>query len=417
MQNKYIKQLLLNAKNSSKNLATVSTNAKNKFLNFLIENLKKNQDVIIKENKKDIQRAKKNKFDAAFIDRLSINVKTIDSMIEGIKNIISLDDPIGKIRDISTRPNGLRIGKMRVPLGVILMIYESRPNVTIDAAALAIKSNNAIILRGGSESINSNLALERILKKSLDQAKINTESIQIVKDTSREIVTELIKQNEFIDVIIPRGGKGLIKNISENAKIPVIKHLDGNCHIYIDKDADLKMALSITENSKTQRFGTCNTLESLVVHKEIAKQLLPLLQKKLNKHKVEIRGCSETLKILKNITKANENDFYTEYLAPILSVKIVSNAQSAIEFINKHSSGHTESIISNNHHNCMEFLNRIDSSSVMVNTSTRFADGFEYGLGAEIGISTDKFHARGPVGLEGLTSEKYIVFGQGQIRS
>ncbi|MEK9771423.1 MAG: glutamate-5-semialdehyde dehydrogenase [Nitrosomonadales bacterium] len=417
MQNKYLKELLTNAKNSSKNLATISTRAKNNFLNFLAENLKKNQNIIIKENKKDIQSAKKNKLDAAFIDRLSMNVKTIDSMIQGIKNIIALDDPIGKIRDISTRPNGLKIGKMRVPLGVILMIYESRPNVTIDAAALAIKSNNSIILRGGSESINSNLALEKILKKSLSQSKINSDSIQIVKDTSRDIVTNLIKQNEFIDVIIPRGGKGLIKNIAENARIPVIKHLDGNCHIYIDKDADINMALSITVNSKTQRFGTCNTLESLVVHKEIAKKLLPQLQKKLDQHKVEIRGCSETLKILKNITKANADDFYEEYLAPILSVKVISDTNLAIEFINKHSSGHTEAIISNNHQNCMEFLNRIDSSSVMINASTRFADGFEYGLGAEIGISTDKFHARGPVGLEGLTSEKYIVFGQGQIRS
>jgi glutamate-5-semialdehyde dehydrogenase len=377
----------------------------------------KNSSLIIKENQKDLNTAIKNKQDAAFVDRLRINKKTIESMCEGLKNIHSLSDPIGNIENIQVRPNGLKIGKMRVPLGTILMIYESRPNVTIDAAALAVKSGNCLILRGGSEAINSNLYLANLITKSLEKSGLPKDCVQVINDTNRDLVQQLITAKDYIDVIIPRGGKGLIKNISDNAKIPVIKHLDGNCHIFVDEFASMPMALKIVENAKTQRYGTCNTLESLIVHKKIASIFLPKIAKIFKKHGVEMRGCAGTLSILPFINKASKEDFYEEYLAPIISIKTVSSLKTAISFINQHSSKHTEAIITENYSNAQEFIKMIDSSSVMVNASTRFADGFEYGLGAEVGISTDKFHARGPVGLEGLTSEKYVVFGEGQLRS
>jgi glutamate-5-semialdehyde dehydrogenase len=414
---KYIKNLLINAKTDSTLIANASSLSKNKFLLHLEKQLMSNKTKIIIENKKDLTLAKKNDLDPAFVDRLVINGKTIDSMCEGLRNIHSLNDPIGNIEKINVRPNGLKIGKMRVPLGVILIIYESRPNVTIDVAALAVKSGNSVILRGGSEALHSNLFLGKLIQKALQLAKLPPNSVQIVNKTDRSLVTELITAKDYIDVIIPRGGKGLIKNISDNAKIPVIKHLDGNCHIYVDEFASLNQAIDIVENSKTQRYGTCNTLESLVVHKSIADQFLKKIASKFKKHKVEMRGCNETCKILTNITKATPEDFFEEYLAPIISIKIVNSLKSGIDFINKHSSKHTEAIITENYTRAQTFLKLIDSSSVMVNASTRFADGFEYGLGAEVGISTDKFHARGPVGLEGLTSEKYIVYGEGQTRS
>jgi len=388
---------------------------------FFLKNLEllinKNSSLIIKENQKDLNTAIKNKQDAAFVDRLRIDKKTIESMCEGLKNIHSLSDPIGNIENIQVRPNGLKIGKMRVPLGTILMIYESRPNVTIDAAALAVKSGNCLILRGGSEAINSNLYLANLITKSLEKSGLPKDCVQVINDTNRDLVQQLITAKDYIDVIIPRGGKGLIKNISDNAKIPVIKHLDGNCHIFVDEFASMPMALKIVENAKTQRYGTCNTLESLIVHKKIASLFLPKIAKIFRKHGVEMRGCPETLSILPFINKASKEDFYEEYLAPIISIKTVSSLKTAISFINQHSSKHTEAIITENYSNAQEFIKMIDSSSVMVNASTRFADGFEYGLGAEVGISTDKFHARGPVGLEGLTSEKYVVFGEGQLRS
>ena len=393
------------------------SSSKNEFLSYLEKQLISNKDEIISENKKDLTLAKKNKLEPAFIDRLIISSKTIDSMCEGLRNIHSLNDPIGNIEKISVRPNGLKIGKMRVPLGVILIIYESRPNVTIDVAALAVKSGNSVILRGGSEALHSNLFLGKLIQKALQLAKLPSNAVQIVNKAERSLVTELITAKDYIDVIIPRGGKGLIKNISDNAKIPVIKHLDGNCHIYVDEFASLNQALSIVENSKTQRYGTCNTLESLIVHKSIANQFLKKIASKFKKHKVEMRGCNETCKILTNITKATADDFYEEYLAPIISIKIVNSIKAGIDFINKHSSKHTEAIITENYAHAQTFLKLIDSSSVMINASTRFADGFEYGLGAEVGISTDKFHARGPVGLEGLTSEKYVIFGEGQTRT
>ncbi|MGA0722053.1 MAG: glutamate-5-semialdehyde dehydrogenase [Methylophilaceae bacterium] len=415
--NKYIKNVLENAKQSSPLISGANSAQKDIFLKNLELLINKNSSLIIKENQKDLNTAIKNKQDAAFVDRLRINKKTIESMCEGLKNIHSLSDPIGNIENIQVRPNGLKIGKMRVPLGTILMIYESRPNVTIDAAALAVKSGNCLILRGGSEAINSNLYLANLITKSLEKSGLPKDCVQVINDTNRDLVQQLITAKDYIDVIIPRGGKGLIKNISDNAKIPVIKHLDGNCHIFVDEFASMPMALKIVENAKTQRYGTCNTLESLIVHKNIASLFLPKIAKIFKKHGVEMRGCTETLSILPFINKASKEDFYEEYLAPIISIKIVSSLKTAISFINQHSSKHTEAIITENYSNAQEFIKMIDSSSVMVNTSTRFADGFEYGLGAEVGISTDKFHARGPVGLEGLTSEKYVVFGEGQLRS
>lgn len=415
--NKYIKNVLENAKQSSPLISGANSAQKDIFLKNLELLINKNSSLIIKENQKDLNTAIKNKQDAAFVDRLRINKKTIESMCEGLKNIHSLSDPIGNIENIQVRPNGLKIGKMRVPLGTILMIYESRPNVTIDAAALAVKSGNCLILRGGSEAINSNLYLANLITKSLEKSGLPKDCVQVINDTNRDLVQQLITAKDYIDVIIPRGGKGLIKNISDNAKIPVIKHLDGNCHIFVDEFASMPMALKIVENAKTQRYGTCNTLESLIVHKNIASLFLPKIAKIFKKHGVEMRGCAETLSILPFINKASKEDFYEEYLAPIISIKTVSSLKTAISFINQHSSKHTEAIITENYSNAQEFIKMIDSSSVMVNASTRFADGFEYGLGAEVGISTDKFHARGPVGLEGLTSEKYVVFGEGQLRS
>lgn len=415
--NKYIKNVLESAKQSSPLISGANSVQKDIFLKNLELLINKNSSLIIKENQKDLNTAIKNKQDAAFVDRLRINKKTIESMCEGLRNIHSLSDPIGNIENIQVRPNGLKIGKMRVPLGTILMIYESRPNVTIDAAALAVKSGNCLILRGGSEAINSNLYLANLITKSLEKSGLPKDCVQVINDTNRDLVQQLITAKDYIDVIIPRGGKGLIKNISDNAKIPVIKHLDGNCHIFVDEFASMPMALKIVENAKTQRYGTCNTLESLIVHKNIASLFLPKIAKIFKKHGVEMRGCTETLSILPFINKASKEDFYEEYLAPIISIKIVSSLKTAISFINQHSSKHTEAIITENYSNAQEFIKMIDSSSVMVNTSTRFADGFEYGLGAEVGISTDKFHARGPVGLEGLTSEKYVVFGEGQLRS
>jgi glutamate-5-semialdehyde dehydrogenase len=415
--NKYIKNVLENAKQSTPLISGANSAQKDIFLKNLELLINKNSSLIIKENQKDLNTAIKNKQDAAFVDRLRINKKTIESMCEGLKNIHSLSDPIGNIENIEVRPNGLKIGKMRVPLGTILMIYESRPNVTIDAAALAVKSGNCLILRGGSEAINSNLYLANLITKSLEKSGLPKDCVQVINDTNRDLVQQLITAKDYIDVIIPRGGKGLIKNISDNAKIPVIKHLDGNCHIFVDEFASMPMALKIVENAKTQRYGTCNTLESLIVHKKIASIFLPKIAKIFKKHGVEMRGCAETLSILPFINKASKEDFYEEYLAPIISIKTVSSLKTAISFINQHSSKHTEAIITENYSNAQEFIKMIDSSSVMVNASTRFADGFEYGLGAEVGISTDKFHARGPVGLEGLTSEKYVVFGEGQLRS
>jgi len=397
-------------------MAKVSTQQKNDALTFLIELLNSKAATILKANEKDVQAAKKNKLDRASIDRLIISSKTIDSMIKGIQDIVDLRDPIGEIMHLNARPSGIQVGQMRVALGVIGMIYESRPNVTIDAASLSIKSGNAIILRGGSESIHSNIALSGLIHEALKKSGLSIKAVQVIDSTDRSIVKGMIKLNDYIDVIIPRGGKSLTKMISDEATVPVIKHLDGNCHVFVDKDADLNKTLKIIENSKTQRLGTCNTTESLLISKHIARDFLPKIVKMLHQHKVEVRGCKETLKLVKGIKKASEDDFYTEYLDAIISCKIVIDIDEAIHHINQYSSHHTDAIVTENYERAMQFLKEVDSSSVMVNASTRFADGFEYGLGAEIGISTNKLHVRGPVGLEGLTSLKYIVLGNGHTR-
>ena len=413
---KYMQEVGLQSKESSFEIAKASSSKKNLFLNDLANRISRNEEEIIKVNHLDLDEAKRNNLDEAFVDRLTLNKKSIASMATGLLQIASLNDLIGEISNVKQMPSGIQVGKMRVPLGVIGMIYESRPNVTIDAAGLAIKSGNSIILRGGSESLASNNYLARLIEESLIVAGLPKHSVQIIKTKDRDAVTELIQMNSYVDVIIPRGGKSLVKKITEEARIPVIKHLDGNCHIYVDKYADMGTALSVVDNSKTQRLGTCNTLESLVISSSIAKDFLPKIREIFDGKNIEIRGCANTIKIVPGITKALESDFYEEYLGPTISSVIVENTEEAIAHINKYSSGHTESIITNNHSNAMQFLREIDSSSGMINASTRFADGFEYGLGAEIGISTDKFHARGPVGLEGLTSMKYIVLGTGQIR-
>ena len=414
--NQYLKKIGLEAKKASHLMAKVSTQQKNDALTFLMGLLNSKAATVLKANEKDVQAAKKNKLDRASIDRLIISSKTIDSMIKGIQDIIDLRDPIGEIMHLNSRPSGIQVGQMRVALGVIGMIYESRPNVTIDAASLSIKSGNAIILRGGSESIHSNIALSGLIHEALKKSGLSIQAVQVIDSTDRSIVKGLIKLNDFIDVIIPRGGKSLTKMISDEATVPVIKHLDGNCHVFVDKDADLNKALKIIENSKTQRLGTCNTTESLLISKHIARDFLPKIVKMLHQHKIEVRGCKETLKLVKGIKKASEDDFYTEYLDAIISCKILDDIDEAIHHINKYSSHHTDAIVTENYERAMQFLKEVDSSSVMVNASTRFADGFEYGLGAEIGISTNKLHVRGPVGLEGLTSLKYIVLGNGHTR-
>jgi len=414
--NQYLKNIGLEAKKASHLMAKVSTQQKNDALVFLMGLLNSKAATILKANEKDVQTAKKNKLDRASIDRLIISSKTIDSMIKGIQDIIDLRDPIGEIVHLNSRPSGIQVGQMRVALGVIGMIYESRPNVTIDAASLSIKSGNAIILRGGSESIHSNIALSGLIHEALKKSGLSIQAVQVIDSTDRSIVKGMIKLNDYIDVIIPRGGKSLTKMISDEATVPVIKHLDGNCHVFVDKDADLNKTLKIIENSKTQRLGTCNTTESLLISKHIARDFLPKIVKMLHQHKVEVRGCKETLKLVKGIKKASEDDFYTEYLDAIISCKIVIDIDEAIHHINQYSSHHTDAIVTENYERAMQFLKEVDSSSVMVNASTRFADGFEYGLGAEIGISTNKLHVRGPVGLEGLTSLKYIVLGNGHTR-
>ena len=412
----YMLKIGSEAKNASFTVASSTTSQKNKFLNNLARRILDNKDNITAHNKKDLIQASKDNQDDAFIDRLTLNEENIMGMANGLFQLEKLDDPIGQISNQKTMQSGIKVSQMRVSLGVIGMIYESRPNVTVDAAGLSIKSGNAIILRGGSEAINSNTYLGELITQSLKETGFHSNSVQIIKVTDREAVSELITMSNFVDVIIPRGGKSLIKKITEDAKINVIKHLDGNCHVYVDEFADIDIAVNIVDNSKTQRLGTCNTLESLVISSKIAKEFLPKIQKIFKNKKIEMRGCAETKKIIPGAKNAKEEDYYMEYAGPIISIKIVTSIDEAIRHINKYSSKHTESIITKNQENGQKFIREIDSSSVMINTSTRFADGFEYGLGAEIGISTDKFHARGPVGLEGLTSLKYIVLGTGQIR-
>lgn len=413
----YMQQLGTEARAASRAMARADTDTKNKALRAIATAIRRERDTLLAANAADLQAARNNGLEPAMLDRLVLSEKGIATMAEGLEQIASLPDPIGEMSDFKYRPSGIQIGKMRVPLGVIGIIYEARPNVTVDAAGLCIKSGNAAILRGGSEAIQCNRALAAIVHEGLAAAGLPATAVQVVATTDRAAVGELITMKEYVDVIVPRGGKGLIERISNEARIPVIKHLDGNCHVYVDESADLDKALRILENSKTQRLGTCNTAESLLVARSIAQEALPPLAAMLVSKGVEIRGCNETRALVPQAKPATEEDYYTEFLAAIISVKVVADVDEAIAHINQYSSQHTEAIITENYTRARQFLREVDSSSVIVNASTRFADGFEYGLGAEIGISTDKLHARGPVGLEGLTSLKYIVLGDGEVRA
>lgn len=411
----YMNQVGQSAREASRDISKLTTNQKNQGLLAIAELLDSSKAALESANNKDLATGKENGLSDAMLDRLALTPARIDGMIEGLQQVAKLPDPVGTITDLAYQPSGIQVGRMRVPLGVIGIIYESRPNVTVEAASLCLKSGNAAVLRGGSEAAYSNQAIGEIISAGLKQASLPAHAVQVIKTTDRAAVGEMITSPQWIDVIVPRGGKGLIERISNEATVPVIKHLDGICHIYIDNEADLEKALTITVNSKTQRLGTCNTLETLLVHEDIAKACLPTLATLLTEKSVELRGCERTQALIE-CKAAQEADWHTEYLAAILSIKIVPNIDAAITHINHYGSHHTDNIITENYTKTRQFMTEVDSSSVMVNASTRFADGFEYGLGAEIGISTDKIHARGPVGLEGLTSQKYVVFGNGHIR-
>ena len=410
------------ARSASRAMARASSEQKNQALLHIAKLVREQSAQIQKVNQGDIERAQSGGQDAAFIDRLTMTPKTIETMALGLEKISLLEDPIGKISALKKQASGIELGQMRVPFGVIGIIYESRPNVTIDAAALCLKSGNAVILRGGSEAIDSNTVLAKIIQDGLAAAGLPTDAVQVVATTDRSAVGEMITMNEYIDVIVPRGGKSLIARLMAEARVPMIKHLDGICHTYIDADADIEMAIKVCDNAKTQRYAPCNAMETLLVNKEVGSQVLPALCKIYQDKGVELRVDALTRKTLedsgfKGLVDAKEEDWQTEYLAPILAIKTVSDIDEAMNHIERYGSKHTDAIITNNKVNADRFLREVDSASVMVNASTRFADGFEYGLGAEIGISNDKLHARGPVGLDGLTSLKYIVMGHGEIRT
>ena len=414
----YMRELGRRARKASRALAAADTAAKDAALHAIADELDRVRDELIAENRKDLEAGAAKGLDAALLDRLELNQARIDGMIEGLRQIASLPDPIGEIFDMRFRPSGIQVGRMRVPLGVVGIIYESRPNVTADAAALCLKSGNATVLRGGSEAFHSNQAIAACIRRGLEAAGLPSEAVQVIATTDRAAVGDMITMPEYIDVIIPRGGKGLIERISNDARVPVIKHLHGICHVYVDDEADPQKAFDVALNAKTQRYGTCNTMETLLVNETIASDFLPGLATAYIEKGVELRGCERTCEILGDrCIAANATDWDEEYLAAILSIRVVADIDVAMEHIAQHGSMHTESIVSENFSKARRFLREVDASSVMVNASTRFADGFEYGLGAEIGISTDKFHARGPVGLEGLTSVKFIVFGDGHIRT
>jgi len=414
--NEQMLQIGKQAREAAKVLTRAETNLKNNALEAIAQELEQQHEQLLAANAKDLEAGKIKGLNSALLDRLVLNDSRIASMIEGLRQIIALPDPIGEISDLKFRPSGIQVGKMRVPLGVVGIIYESRPNVTADAAALCLKSGNACILRGGSEAIHSNQAIATCIQAGLTAAGLPSTAVQVIETTDRAVVGKLVSMSEYVDVIIPRGGKGLIERITKEARIPVIKHLHGICHTYIDDKADLEKAVAVAYNAKTQRYGTCNTMETLLVAESISAKVLPRLAKKYQTAGVELRGCASTKALLNNIKAATDEDWETEYLAPILSIRIVKDLEEAMAHIYEYSSQHTESIITEDWSRAQRFLKEVDSSSVMVNASTRFADGFEYGLGAEIGISTDKIHARGPVGLEGLTSQKFIVLGDGHIR-
>ncbi|RDE24090.1 glutamate-5-semialdehyde dehydrogenase [Motiliproteus coralliicola] len=412
----YMAQLGAQAREAAGLLSRADTGAKNAALLAMARAIDSSREALIEANQLDLENGRNNGLDAAMLDRLELTPERIGTMVEGLKQVAGLPDPVGGITDMNFMPSGIQVGKMRVPLGVIGIIYESRPNVTAEAASLCLKSGNATILRGGSEAIHSNQAVAACIRAGLVEAGLPEAAVQVVETTDRAAVGELITMPEFVDVIVPRGGKGLIERISNDAKVTVIKHLDGICHVYIDAEADPKKALDIALNAKTHRYGTCNTMETLLVNSVVADLMLPELAKAYAEKGVELRGCERTRGVLSDAVAATEEDWSTEYLAPVLAIKVVDSIDEAITHINRYGSHHTDAIVTENYTLSRRFLTEVDSSSVMVNASTRFADGFEYGLGAEIGISTDKIHARGPVGLEGLTSQKYVVLGDGHIR-
>ncbi|CAJ0770389.1 glutamate-5-semialdehyde dehydrogenase [Ralstonia chuxiongensis] len=420
--NEYMALVGRQARTASRGMARAGTAQKNRALLHIAAAVRRDAAKLKEINARDVERARANGQDAAFIDRLTLTDRAIDTMAAGLEQIAALPDPIGEISNMKFRPTGIQVGQMRVPLGVIGIIYESRPNVTVDAAALCIKSGNATILRGGSEAIESNGALAALIEEGLADAGLPANAVQVVATTDRAAVGKLITMTEYVDVIVPRGGKSLIARLIEEARVPMIKHLDGICHVYIDADADIEKAVRVCDNAKTQRYAPCNTMETLLVSRDVAARALPPLAKIYQDKGVELRVCPATRATLEaagfgNLKDAIEADWHTEYLAPILSIRTVDGLDAAIEHINTYGSAHTDSIITENYSTGMRFLREVDSASVMINASTRFADGFEYGLGAEIGISNDKLHARGPVGLEGLTSLKYVVFGHGEIRT
>ncbi|MAW24297.1 MAG: glutamate-5-semialdehyde dehydrogenase [Cellvibrionales bacterium TMED47] len=412
----YMQSVGIGARDASRALARASSAVKNNALMAIANQLDVNRNGVLTANQVDMENGRNNGLNEALLDRLALDDGRINGMIEGLHQVSELPDPVGELTDLGTRPSGIKLAKMRVPLGVIGIIYESRPNVTIDAASLCLKSGNATVLRGGSESIESNQAIANCIKLGLADAGLPESAVQVISTTDRAAVGELITMAEYVDVIVPRGGKGLIERISADARVPVIKHLDGNCHVYIDDNADIDKAVAIAVNAKTHRYGVCNAMESLLVAESMAEKVLPLIVDIYAAKQVDMRGCARSCEILPSISVASESDWSEEYLAPIVAIKVVAGIDAAIEHINTYSSQHTESIVTEDHERGQRFIAEVDSSSVMINASTRFADGFEYGLGAEIGISTDKIHARGPVGLEGLTSQKWVVFGDGQIR-
>ncbi len=413
----YVRQQAHAAKQAYYALASASTAQKNAALLRMAVLIEQHRADILAANQQDMANAQAKGLDAALLDRLQLQEQTIDGMCEGLRQIVALPDPVGEMDEFRTRPNGLQIGKMRVPLGVIGIIYESRPNVTVDAAALCLKSGNACVLRGGSEALHSNLAIAQLIRQALQESGLPEAAVAFIEHTDRAGVGAMLQSPDLIDVIIPRGGKNLVARIAAEARVPVIKHLDGICHVYIDEFADNNQALNIAFNAKTSRYGTCNTMETLLIHTSRAAELLPQLAARYAEKQVELRGCEQTRTILPHIHTATEADWETEYLAPILSIKIVASLNDAIAHINHYGSHHTDSIVTEHYSHAQTFLRLVDSASVMVNASTRFADGFEFGLGAEIGISTDKIHVRGPVGLQGLTSQKWVVLGNGQIRT
>ena len=412
----YINRLGIAARQAAREIAKSDTGLKNNALHAIAEQLEQSKSLIGNENERDLQAGKANNLDPALLDRLELTPPRIDSMIDGLRQIAGFADPVGQISNMSYQPSGIKVGKMRIPLGVIGIIYESRPNVTVDAAALCLKSGNAVILRGGSEAFHSNQVLAKCIRKGLVAAGLPEAVVQVIDTTDRQAVGELLRASDYVDIIIPRGGRGLIERVSAESTIPVIKHLDGNCHVYIDDDADKDKAVAVAYNAKARRYGICGAMETLLVADSIAARVLPELIDKYQQKGIELRGCEKTRELTSNIIDATEQDWFTEYHGPVLAIRVVSGIDQAIDHIEKYGSHHTDSIVTENMSHANRFLTEIDSSSVMVNASTQFADGYEYGLGAEIGISTNKLHVRGPVGLEGLTTQKFIVIGDGHTR-